>query len=301
MRRLLCLLTFLLPSLATAQMNCDTRSPVFAKYEKLPITDGWFEVYRLPGNVFALWEPRQSQRVFSYLILGDKRALLFDTGLGIGRIDKVVAQLTQLPVTVLNSHTHHDHMGGNYAFADVMAVDSDFTRKNAQGYPNSVMQSELASGQFCAPLPDGIEPSNYVGRPFKIAKTVRDGEIIDLGGRKLEVLLTPGHTPDALCLLDRSQRELFTGDTYYPGSLWLWAPETDLDAYQRSIERLAKLAGEVNVLRPAHNLPEADPANLAKVAALLPEVRAGRVPGSVRGERKVFRQDGISITLANTP
>src|SRR5260370_28095756 len=61
-----------------AQTRCEApRNPVFAKYEKLDVTDGWFEAYRLPGGAYALFEPRQAEQVFLYLIVGEKRALLF--------------------------------------------------------------------------------------------------------------------------------------------------------------------------------------------------------------------------------
>jgi len=133
-----CLAALALAASATgiAQPRCDApRNPVFAKYEKLDVTDGWFEVYRLPGLVFALYEPRQAEHVFSYLIVGEKRALLFDSGFGIGRIDQVVKKLTPLPVVVLNSHTHYDHVGGNYAFAEILGVDSNYTRQSALGKP----------------------------------------------------------------------------------------------------------------------------------------------------------------------
>jgi glyoxylase-like metal-dependent hydrolase (beta-lactamase superfamily II) len=287
--------------LLRAQLRCDApRNPLFAKYEKLDVTDGWFEVYRLPGGVYALWEPRQSEHVFSYLITGERQALLFDSGFGIGHIDAVVRKLTSLPVMVLNSHTHYDHVGGNYAFKDVLGIDADYTRNSARGFPNSKMAASLAPGQFCPPLPDGVTQENYVIRPFRVTRTVSDGEIIDLGGKKLEVIATPGHTPDAICLLDRAQRELFTGDTFYPGSLWLWVPETDLDAYQRSIERIAKLVDQIDVLRPAHNLPEADPRLLEKVSPALSDIRAGKMTTfTVRSGRKTYRFDGFSIQLAD--
>jgi len=284
-----------------AQLRCDApRSPVFEKFEKLDITDGWFEVYRLPGGVYALWEPRQSEHVFSYLITGEKQALLFDSGFGIGHIEEVVRKLTALPVMVLNSHTHYDHVGGNFAFPNILGIDSDYTRNSARGFPNSKMAASLAPGQFCSPLPDGVTQENYVIKPFRITRIVSDGEIIDLGGRKLEIIATPGHTPDAICLLDRAQRELFTGDTFYPGNLWLWVPETDLDAYQRSVERIAKLADVVDVLRPAHNLPEADPKLLAKVSPALSDIRAGKITTfTVRNGRRTYRFEGFSIQLAD--
>ena len=284
-----------------AQMRCDApRNPVFGKYEKLNVSGGWFEVYRLPGGVYALWEPRQSERVFSYLITGEKQALLFDSGFGIGHIEEVVHQLTPLPVMVLNSHTHYDHVGGNYAFSKVLGIDSDYTRNSARGFPNSKMAASLAPGQFCPPLPEGVTQEAYVIRPFRVTQFVADGDVIDLGGRKLEVIATPGHTPDSICLLDRTQRELFTGDTFYPGSLWLWVPETDLDAYQKSVERLARLSDLVDVLRPAHNLPEADPKVLARVSPALSEIRAGKITTfTVRNGRRTYQFDGFSIQLAN--
>jgi glyoxylase-like metal-dependent hydrolase (beta-lactamase superfamily II) len=205
-------------------------------------------------------------------------------------------------VLVLNSHTHYDHVGGNYAFTEILGVDSDYTRTSAQGRVNSLMADMVSPRLTCPPLPVGVTPETYSIRPFKVTSTVFDGQRIDLGGRQLEVLLTPGHTPDAVCLLDRANRQMFTGDTLYPGNLWLFVPETDLDAYQRSIERLAALAAlasTVDVLRPAHNLPEADPALFAKVAAALPQARAGKVPFTVRNDRRVFTFEGFSILLAN--
>src|SRR5262249_39705032 len=149
---------------------------------------------------------------------------LFDSGFGIGHIESVVKRLTTVPVIVLNSHTHYDHIGGNYAFTEILGVDSDYTRKSAEGKPNLMMAEMLSPRLACPPLPDGLTPETYVIRPFRVTSAVFDGQRLDLGGRIVEVLLTPGHTPDALCLIDRTNRQLFTGDTYYPGNLWLFVP-----------------------------------------------------------------------------
>jgi glyoxylase-like metal-dependent hydrolase (beta-lactamase superfamily II) len=291
---------FLLLASAQAQDWCNTpRGAAFDPYRKIEPKDPWFEIYEVSPGEYAIHEPRQDEHVFSYLITGTTKALLFDSGLGIGRIQDVVRQLTALPVTVVNSHTHYDHYAGNYAFDNILAVDTAYTRKSSEGRPNSAIASTvLGAGKTCGALPAGVSLETYSVRPFKISRYVSDGEKIDLGGRTLEVLLTPGHTPDAVCLLDRARRELFTGDTFYPGSLWLWAPETDLDAYQSSIDRLAALAKDVDVLRPAHGAPQASPAFLAKVAAALPEVRAGKVPSTIRNQRRLYRFDGFSILLA---
>src|SRR5258708_7322752 len=173
-----------------AQTRCEApRNPVFAKYEKLDITDGWFEVYRLPGGVYALFEPRQAEQVFSYLIVGEKRALLFDSGFGIGHIDAVVKRLTPLPVIVLNSRTHYEHVGGNFAFSEIFGVDSDYTRKSAHGKPNSLMADLVSPKLTCPPLPSDVPPENFSIRPFPVTSTGIDGHRIGLCRTHVEVKL----------------------------------------------------------------------------------------------------------------
>jgi len=288
------------PPLLAQKPGCPMHTnAAFAHYKKLPLSDGWFDVYELPAHVYAIFEPRQDQEVLSYLILGERRALLFDSGLGMGRLGALVRRLTPLPVIVLNSHTHFDHVGGNFEFSEIYGVDSDYTRKNAMGHSNEYMLKNAGPSEACPPLPDGFDFSQYTIKPFHITHYVHDGEVIDLGGRQLEVLFTPGHTPDSLCLLDRNQKELFTGDTFYPGEIWLWWPETDLDAYQRSIQRIAALAPSLTVLRGAHSAPEADPALLAKVAEALPQARSGKVAFKLRPGRRSYQFAGFSIALAD--
>ena len=273
-------------------------NPAFAHYKKL-LSDGWFDVYELPGRVYAIFEPRQEQEVLSYLIVGERRALLFDSGLGMGHLSALVRRLTPLPVVVLNSHTHFDHVGGNFEFSEIYGVDSDYTRQNAAGHSNEYMLQNAGPSGACPPLPAGFDFSKYTIKPFHITHYVHDGENIDLGGRQLEVLFTPGHTPDSLCLLDRSRKELFTGDTFYPDEIWLWWPETDLHAYQESIQRIAALAPSLVVLRGAHSAPEADPALLAKVAAALPRARSGTMAYKREKGRRRYEFSGFSIALSN--
>src|ERR1700683_5458402 len=96
--------------------------PQYKTLERVPSADPWFEVYKVAPGVFAIYEPHQFEEVISFLILGDKRAVLFDTGLGISDIKRVVTALTPLPITVLNSHTHNDHVGDNWEFDDIYGM-----------------------------------------------------------------------------------------------------------------------------------------------------------------------------------
>ena len=201
--------------------------PEYRTLERVPVTDPWFEVYQVVPQVFAIYEPHQAEETISYLILGEKQALLFDTGMGISDIRKVTAELTHLPIIVLNSHTHNDHVGGNWQFETVYGMDTDFTRANAKGSRQDA-QDELGPGMICGDLPMGFDSKSYATRPWKISRFLRDHDKIDLGGRTLEILSTPGHTPDAISLLDRARGLLFSGDTYYPAPIWLFRPETNL-------------------------------------------------------------------------
>src|SRR6185437_14280243 len=79
--------------------------PEYQSLEQVPLNDPWFEVYKVAPATYAIYEPHQAEEAISYLVVGTRQALLFDTGMGIGNIHAVVARLTSRPVVVLNSHT----------------------------------------------------------------------------------------------------------------------------------------------------------------------------------------------------
>jgi len=273
--------------------------PQNAALQRVAVDSDWFEVYLAAEGVYALVEPYQYQETISYLIAGSEKALLFDSGLGLVPLRPIVEQLTELPVEVLNSHTHFDHVGGNAEFDTVLALDTPYTRANMSGFPQAELAGEVAPEVFCQGPPQGAEPASFHTRPWQASRFVSDGELIDLGGRQLEVLQVPGHTPDSLALLDRSNGLMWTGDTYYDGGLWLFVPESSLDDYQASISRLAKVAAEVQQLLPAHNTAKADPGQLARVEEALKKIRGGHAVGKPEsGSRLVFEVDGITLLTA---
>ncbi|MFM7272428.1 MAG: MBL fold metallo-hydrolase, partial [Gammaproteobacteria bacterium] len=225
------------------------------------------------------------------------RALLFDTGTGMVPQRPLVEKLTPLPVTVINSHTHYDHVGGNHEFDRILAIDSPYTRANTAGFPHEELATEVAPEAFCKGAPEGLDTAAYRTRAWKASGSVRDGDSIDLGDRTIEVLQVPGHTPDATALLDRANGLLWTGDSWYDGTLWLYVPETDLDAYERSMARLAALAPGLKQLLPAHNTVSADPARLGMALAAVRRMRTGTVVPvqEESGGRLIFEIDGVSI------
>lgn len=304
--RLALTIALLLPAAPTfAQANIPEwcralPRPEYKTLPRKPVSDPWFEVYQVAPGVFAIYEPHQFEETISYLITGDKQSLLFDTGMGIGDLKKVITELTPLPIIVLNSHTHNDHVGDNWQFPTVYGVDTDFTRANAKGSREDA-QAELAPDQICGNLPKGFDPKTYATRPWKITSYVHDGDRINLGGRSLEVLATPGHTPDAISLLDRANGLLFTGDTYYPAPIWLYRPETDLNAYYTSIKRLAALSPQIQKVFGAHNIPVSPPSVLPKLLVAFEEVRAGKVSAIPASPGQVIYKVGDISFLMRAP
>jgi glyoxylase-like metal-dependent hydrolase (beta-lactamase superfamily II) len=275
--------------------------PEYKVLQRVLLNEPWFEVYKVAPNTLAIYEPHQSEETIAYLIMGSKQAVLFDTGMGIGNIHAVVTQLTSRPIVVLNSHTHNDHVGDNWRFPFVFGMATAFTRANTKGEREDA-QAEIGPGQICGPLPKNFDPRTYATKPWHVSIPVHDGFKVNLGGRILEIIATPGHTPDSICLLDRDNGLLFTGDTYYPAPIWLYRPETDLDAYLASVKKIAALEPQLKLVLGAHNIPVAQPSVLPRLVAAIEAVRAGQDTVKPAGEGKAIHTfDGFSFLLKATP
>jgi glyoxylase-like metal-dependent hydrolase (beta-lactamase superfamily II) len=175
-------------------------------------------------------------------------------------------------------------------------MDTDFTRVNARGSKEDA-QAELAPDEICGALPAGFDAKAYATKAFHIAHWLHDGDTIDLGGRTLKVIGTPGHTPDAIALLDEKNGLLFTGDSFYLGPIYLYRPETDFDAYLASMRRLAGMAPRLQLLLPSHNVPVADPGWLPKVVVAIGQVRRGEVKPVVHDGKHEYMFEGFSFLM----
>lgn len=269
--------------------------PEYKSLERIPIDDPWFEVYRVAPGVLAIYEPHQWQEALIYLIEGKTSALLFDTGMGIGNLQRLVAQLTPLPIIVLNSHTHNDHIGDNWQFSTIYNFDSDYTHHYALGSP--IDHKEIEPARICGALPKDFDPATYTTtRPWKTTKWLHDGDTISLGGRTLQIIATPGHTPDSICLFDQANGLLFTGDTYYPGTIYVFGSGSDPADFQDSVDRLATLAPKVRQVLGGHNHPVASGSILTELAKEFDDIQAGKLAGTPAGNG-INRYKGAQITF----
>ena len=277
--------------------------PAYGRFDKIETGDEWFQVYRVATGVLAIHEPFQWQETISYLIEGGQRTLLFDTGNGIGDFPAVIAKLTDKPVIVLNSHSHSDHVGANHAFAEVLGLNAGYSKQHRTGFRNALIAEELSAEARCVELPAGVDPAVHSIPAYEITRYVSDGELIDLGDRALEVLTIPGHTPDSLALIDRDAGLLWTGDSYYTGPIWLFAPETNLDDFRDSLDRLVAEIPNLTALMPAHNEPGVDPAALLDVQRVFEALLRGEASYTERDDDLVEYYlpeiSGTSFLLSN--
>lgn len=203
---------------------------------KISGSEDWFEVYEIAGNLFAFCETRHYENTTVSLIIGPEKAALIDTGCGIGNLRKAVAEVTDKPVIVINTHTHLDHLGSNRQFDEIAMFDHPLSRRVAlDGASHQIMQREiLAENLVTKPWPRDFDPSDVALAPFNVNHWLKDGERVDFGGLELEVIYTPGEAADHICLLDRADRILFCGDILLHGPVWTHLEGGSLNACLRA-------------------------------------------------------------------
>ncbi len=208
--------------------------------------DKWYAVEEIAEGVLAIGEPKYHQINWNYLICGSSRALLFDTGPGLHDIRPVVQSLTSLPVVAMASHIHFDHTGNLHRFDEIAMADVPILRACVAG-----------DGLFHAPehlYLGALE--NMVWTPISVSHWWSPGHKIDLGGVALEIIATPGHSPDSVSLYDEQSDLLFAADFIYPGNLYAQVPGSSLPDYLISAERLGNRLPPDTLILGAHGKPD---------------------------------------------
>lgn len=209
----------------------------------VPVADG----------VWAL----EMEMVRAFLVAGETSAVLIDTGAGGVNLPAAVRSCTQLPIRVVNTHAHFDHISGNRAF------EMQFV------HPHEISLLQKA----------GFSP-----RP------VGDGFGFDLGGRVLQVVTLPGHSPGSIGLWDGEAGMLFSGDAVLLGQpVLLCLDGASVEAYLRSMERILSLAasdhGTLSRLFCAHAVMEAGLDTVRALKALAEKIQAGEAQKEPLPER----------------
>ena len=260
------------------------------------LVQGWFDVSEVEPDVYRLDEPLHFEWVKSFLVVGSERAALIDTGCGVGDIRKVVDDLTSLPVTVINSHAHWDHIGGNHFFTDI-AIHKAEAADLEGGISRERMKRNLAPDQLRGPLPAGVDPENAPIPSSKATTILHGEETFELGGVTLEVIHTPGHSPGGIVLLDRERGILFSTDVAYIAPMYCYSKGTDFDDYRQSMRTLAALATDLKAVYGSHNETPFAPDVLIAMSNAFEDVALGKIEPEIELDLQHFKFDGFSLLL----
>ena len=213
----------------------------------------WFTIESIDNDTYAISEYGHWEQVHSYLLIGENKALLVDTGLGIGNIKSEVERLTKLPVTVVTTHVHWDHIGGHSLFKNILVHEEDAKwLEEGIPIPIEVIKKNVIGQPFNKELPKEFNIDHYKVYKGKPTKVIGDGETIDIGNRKIKVIHTPGHSPGHICLCEEERGYLYTGDLIYKGTLYAFYPTTDPLKFKKSIDKVSEFSGVKRIL-PSHN------------------------------------------------
>lgn len=217
------------------------------------------DFYRIIPLRENLWAISEVGKTVMYVINGQEKVLLLDTGFGLVPLRDVVRKLCgEKPIVVLNSHGHIDHNSGNNQFDTVYVGCYDEPGSHAQlTEEDRTHVRETYFSEF--EKAGGVIPEWNPG-PARQVIALREGDVFDLGGIRLEVLEAPGHSLGSVALFERERGWLFTGDLMLTWEVWGQLDcSTTLRVYGESIERLAALPGVTTVF-PAHWEQEKNPA-----------------------------------------
>lgn len=209
----------------------------------------WFTIDQIDQVTYVLSEYRHWEETHAYLLNGETASLLIDTGLGIASIYEEVIKRTDKPVIAVATHVHWDHIGGHREFSHLCVHEAEVSWLTKQ-FPLPLSQVKQTVMAHCD-LPENFDIDRYELFQGAVETVLKDNDVIDLGGRVLRVIHTPGHSPGHMCFYEEQKGYLFTGDLVYQGTLYANYPTTDPSAYLSSLEKISTIP--VTRVFPGHH------------------------------------------------
>jgi len=205
--------------------------------------EDWYSIRRLDDGVTAISEPyiQEFYRCNVWHVRGRDGDMLVDSGMGVVSLREWVPLVTERPLIAVASHTHFDHIGCHHEFEcrAVHAAEADLLA-------NPTRENTLADPYVTDEIFDALPPEPYCSKCYAVKRALatrilQDGDVIDLGDRRFEVIHTPGHSPGGIALYEKATEILFSGDIVYDGPLIEDTYHSDAADYIASMERLLAL------------------------------------------------------------
>ena len=226
-----------------------------------------FVVHQIHECLYAIEEPNYYQGNFSYLIVGSERALMFDAGANTALdITETLSRITDLPISVLPSHLHFDHIGGLKYFDQIYLADLTCLKD---------FQDETGCYQIPADFHlgaiDGFQPE-----PIQVQGLIAIGDVIDLGGIQFKLLHAPGHSLDSIILYSEQLNICLLGDVLYPSELYVG----NVQDYETSLAYIQSITNTETQFFGAHpfvtlQLPQVSLAELEKTLSVMQAIARG--------------------------
>lgn len=200
--------------------------------------------------------------IHMYLLIGSERAMLVDAGFGVKDVPAAVRQLTQLPLIVVNTHGHYDHVAGNVQFKKIYAHPDE----------HELIRATAIGDYELLPLVEGDK--------------------IDLGDRVFEVFSISGHRPGSLVLLERRERLIVTGDNVATTPVVMYLEGADAEELFKGLQKLSSMREAFDRMYPSHGDTPLAPGMIDNMMACVGEY----IKGNIKGERAVG-PDGADCIL----
>lgn len=204
------------------------------------------EIIQINGSTWRI----EDGGVRFFLLTGTEQALLIDSGMNVHNARDIAAGLTALPVSLLNTHADRDHIGSNEQFAEFYMHPAEEPLYRRSGKPGTILP-------------------------------VREGDVLDLGGRELRIIELSGHTPGSIAVLDVNSRVLISGDPIQRhGRIFMFGSHRDMAAYIRSLEHLEAYLDQFDEIWPSHAALPVPPETVRQLHDGAQAVLKGEIPGT---------------------
>jgi glyoxylase-like metal-dependent hydrolase (beta-lactamase superfamily II) len=205
--------------------------------------EDWYQTHKVGDNVTYISEPhiKEFYRCNMWHVRGRDRDLLIDSGMGVVSLKEWLPLVTERPLTAVASHTHFDHIGTHHEFADRCVHAAEAHLLERPGRAATLADPYVTDDIFSMLPPAPYVSTEYEVKPAPATRVLLDGDIVDLGDRRFEVIHTPGHSPGGIALWEAATGILFSGDILYDGPLIEDCYHSDIGDYIASMKRLHQL------------------------------------------------------------